>query len=75
MKCETSFTNKHFTFQVVLEGVELTLDYSLYLNWKITLLDNYYCDALFIYQETATSEVFIDYVPVSSPTNTLHESR
>ena len=51
-------------FQVTLKKVDLTEDYSLYLNWKIDL-DQYYCDALFIYRETKTSEILINHIPVS----------
>lgn len=52
-----------YYFQVTLKKVDLTGDYSLYLNWKIDL-DQYYCDALFIYRETKTSEVLMDHLPV-----------
>lgn len=50
--------------KVALKKVDLTGDYSLVLNWKIDL-DQYYCDALFIYRETRTSEILIDHLPVS----------
>lgn len=57
--------NYHSPIQVTLKKVDLTGDYTLYLNWKIDL-DQYYCDALFIYRETRNSEILIDHLPVST---------
>lgn len=55
---------KDVSDRVTLKKVDLTADYTLYLEYKIDL-DQYYCDALFIYRETRTREVLIDHLPVS----------